>query len=94
MSAHFFPAISSRAQTATSTGRNSASTATASGTPIQPAASIASRPASHSPKSAASGGPDSGICPVQFGIAVIRNPASTAGAKPNSISCPCQATVP
>ena len=46
MSAHFFPAISSRAQTATSTGRNSASTATASGTPIQPrTASPAARPA-------------------------------------------------
>ena len=40
--------------------------------------SIATRPASQSPASAASGGPESGICPVQFGIAVIRKPASTA----------------
>ena len=32
--------------------------------------------------------------PVQLGIAVSRNPTSTADVKPNSISCVCQASGP
>ena len=49
------------------------------------------RAASHSPNRAARGPPAIGSRPVQFGIAVSRKPAIAAPAKPNSISCRCQA---
>ena len=57
------------------TGRNSASTATASHGASSGKVSI-SLPASHSAASAISGGPDTGIRPVQFGTAVSRKPAA------------------
>lgn len=36
--------------------------------------------------------PLTGSQPVQFGIAVSRNPATLAGMKPNNIPCTCQAS--
>ena len=52
------------------------------------------RPRTHNANSAASGGPAIGSRPVQFGIAVNRNPVITAPAKPNNISWRCQASAP
>ena len=59
--------------------------------PITPTESIAIRPASHTPNSSISGGPESGNAPVQFGTAVNRKPATAAAANPKIISCACQA---
>jgi len=64
------------AVTASRKDRSSAITAQA-GRASTPA--TASRASSHSPLSATSGRPRLGIRPVQFGIAVKRNPARTAG---------------
>ena len=44
----------------------------------------ATRPATQTAASASSGQPTTGSRPVQFGTAVSRNPATTAGTKPNS----------
>ena len=89
----FRPATISVRNTPAISGRKRASIATASHSASSGQAS-SSRPASHSAASAASGGPDTGIRPVQFGTAVIRNPAKAAEAKPNSISCMCQLAAP
>jgi hypothetical protein len=58
--------------------------------PIVADENTAARPKSHRSTSTASGMPCSGIRPVQFGIAVSRNPATVAAANPKTISCACQ----
>lgn len=55
-----------------------------------PGSRKATRAASHSANSAASGAPRVIGTEVQFCTAVSRKPAITAPAKPNSISCACQ----
>ena len=58
--------------------------------PIKVEANRAARPAVHRPASAASGAPATASLPVQLGIAVKRNPATTAPPYPKIISCACQ----
>ena len=75
---HLRPATISRTAAAASNSRKAASAASASCQPIRPENVIANRPASQAANSIASGPPWIGRRPVQFGIAVRRNPAITA----------------
>ena len=49
------------------------------------------RPVSHVANNTASGDPESGKAPVQFGTAVSKKPATAAAANPKIISWACQA---
>src|SRR5574337_305418 len=71
-------AITSRAATAAKTMRNAASIAAAGIRPMTAETNTAARPAAQRPASAASAKLATGGLPVQFGIAVNRNPARTA----------------
>ena len=76
-----------RAQQARPSERNNPTSRIAAGqTPISEEKSTARRAAAHKPNSESSGLPAIGSRPVQFGIAVSRNPATAAPTNPNSIS--------
>ena len=87
---HLRPASISRAAAAARRTRNAASTASAIRQPITSENEVAALPATQDPNSTASGLPWIGSRPVQLGIAVKRNPATTALTYPNSISWTCQ----
>jgi hypothetical protein len=74
----FRPARISRATAARKAAGKARSRTAALSVPIFCETSIAIRPSAHNVTSKASGPPCSGIRPVQFGIAVSRNPATTA----------------
>ncbi|MGY4356519.1 hypothetical protein ACVW0J_003012 [Bradyrhizobium sp. i1.7.7] len=76
------PAMISRVAAATTNARKAASTTSANAQPISADRVTAKRPASHTVSSAPSDVPWIGSRPVQFGIAVNRNPVITAGRKP------------
>ncbi|MHC2538845.1 hypothetical protein ACVJMY_008414 [Bradyrhizobium diazoefficiens] len=72
----------SRVAAATTSARNAASTTSANAQPTSADSVTARRPASHTASNAPSDVPWIGSRPVQFGIAVNRNPVMTAGRKP------------
>ncbi len=88
----FLLAITSRAASAASETNRPTSRIAAGQRPISDEKKTASRAAAHRPNSASSGFPAIGRRPVQFGIAVSKNPLTAAPTKPNSISWRCQAT--
>ena len=84
------PTMISRATTARNAAGNDRSASAATGVPITAESRTATRPIAQRRTSVASGPPCKGRRPVQFGIAVSKNPATVAAAKPKIISCACQ----
>ena len=87
---HFLPAMISRAAAVAISNRKPQSTSIAGSHPVSAENVTHALPAIHSATRNISGRPRSGSRPVQFGMAVNRNPVITAGRKPYSISWTCQ----
>jgi hypothetical protein len=90
----FRVATSGGSMAAAASGRKAASTAATTCQGRLSPVSMTTRPATHKAARPASSGPVTVGRPVQLGMAVSRNPTSTADVNPNSISWTCQAGGP